>query len=156
MALGAGTASSSFVISGWLGVLLTLLGITGAAAFIVTYFRSSLNKTTIESYHQANDALEARIKSLEVDVAAAKEHEQRCEAQLEAQKQVNQILADRVEGVSAVKELRVVIEEKFDRMVDRLNDMVEGQDHMAEALGGLVNDIRRREGLDELDRRNRS
>lgn len=151
MILGVG--NDGFTISGALGIVLAILGVVGIVGLVYGYFRVSLTKTTIDNYRGANDSLEARVKALEGDVASAKEHEQRCEAALEAQKQVNNLLADRVEGVSAVKELREGLGGKLDQLVERLDGMLEGQDHVAEAIGGLVVDLRRKFDLEDMDRR---
>lgn len=146
IAAAQGSSGSGFAISGWVAIVMAAIGFAGFAGFVLAYLRATTIKNTIEVYKADNDALRGRVETLEGEVKEQQAHANKCEAELQAQRQVNQVLSDQVTGRAAIEELRNLLEAKF-------SDLIEGQDHMAEALGGLVQDLRKQLGVVNFDRR---
>lgn len=129
----------------WLSLVLGVLGVTGSVAFVLAYLKSSVTKTTIENYRGANEALEARIHAMEGDILEQKSAHAKCQAEMEGLKTVNQYLSNQMSALPAIEQVKTLLQDKFD-------DLIDGQDHMAEAVGGLVTDLRNKLSLD-YDRR---
>lgn len=152
-----GHSSASPATTGLISVILGVLGIAGLAGAAYVYFRSTVTRTAVENYKEAYESLQARMATMEGEIDVAKDHAKRCDAELAAQKTAYEMLADQVRGTQVITALGEKLEARLDTLIGSqqamARDLTEGQDHMAEALGGLVFDLRKRLDLDSTDRR---
>ena len=92
-----------------LGVIGGLLGVAGAAAAVLVYFRMAMAKTTIELYRSDNEALRGRVETIESerDDSRAQVHELR--GKVAALIEERTVLRDLATGHSAVDALGEVV-----------------------------------------------
>jgi predicted phosphoribosyltransferase len=131
-----------------LGATLTVVGITiavtAAVAFIVVYFRANLGKSTIDLYRQDNDALRARVKTQDEDLAAKdKAIAERDTKLAEKDAQIRHI-TDIATGATAITALRTVEEREHKSLLDAFN-------LLQRTLTSLVQEMRHQRGGGDPD-----
>jgi len=116
------------VLSGWVGLIVAVLGGLGLLASAAAYFRASYAKATVATLAESNAALKEQVELLKTerdDERAERQRERSEDAQRAAQ------MALRVESVERENEtLREVVQGKAD--VERLVMLI--QDHHHEVI----------------------
>ena len=101
-----------------------VLLIVGIVVVVVTYFRASYAKATIETLKESNAALTERVDILESE-------NERCSAELRGLKTENTNLRNYVSGTEAIGGLQSMITEQFRTITASIDD-----------VKGLLNDRR--------------
>lgn len=124
----------SFIITGWAGVAMTVLGIAGILGGAVAYFNQRRIQGTMEAYKANNDELERTVNLL-------KSHVTRCEHDLDVQRGLNMAaLAKAVVDAMSEALLR-----PLEAIQEEMKGVAVAQDSQAEALGAFLNDMRGRD-----------
>jgi cell division protein FtsB len=126
-------------VEGALGTLLTVLGITVAAAFVVAYFTVNLRRMRDDTLRKINEDLENRLELLERENAALKATVDDLRNQVSALHKV-------VTGSDAIAALRSELERHEVNADQRYHMLIESQDRVAQAIGVFtqaVRDVRR-------------
>lgn len=136
MILAAARAAQdpSFIITGWAGVAMAVLGLAGLLGGAVAYFNQRRIQGLMEAYKANNDELERSVDLL-------KSHVARCEHDLDVQRGLN--LAAVAKAV--VDAMTEVLLRPLETIVEEMRGVAIAQDSQAEALGNFLNDMRGRD-----------
>jgi outer membrane murein-binding lipoprotein Lpp len=128
------------VFDGALSILLSVLALTVAAAFVVAYFLANVRKAKDDVLRANNSDLEHRVALLEQDKTAL-------EVQVKAQQKQIDVLRDLASGTTAIKEMDARLLgffERHEQMADeRYRMLIETQDRVAEAIGKFTEAVAR-------------
>jgi hypothetical protein len=94
-----------FEVASVLGVVATAVGIAGVVGFILAVVRVNVSKTTTDLYRQDNDALRARMKTMEEDGKIKDTKLTTAEAALVEKGKEVVMLRDMVSGTTAINRL---------------------------------------------------
>lgn len=125
-----------------LSILLSVLALTVAAAFVVAYFVANVRKAKDDVLRANNSDLEDRVALLEQDKTALT-------VRVEAQQKQIDVLRDLASGTTAIKEMDARLMGFFERHEqmadDRYRMLIESQDGVAEAIGKFTSAVARSE-----------
>lgn len=110
--------------SSWLNDFFILIGVAGAAAFIVAYFKTDVTKKTVAQLKDLAEALDMRVKALEEEKESLVDRINHLEEE-------NTVLRSLLDGSQNADELKAQMEKNhleiltlFEKTIDRLERLI--------------------------------
>lgn len=147
-------------VSGWLGVVLAVIGVLGLVASAAAYLRASYAKATVATLSESNAALTDQVRILKEEreeeaKERAAERERAAQemyaltVKVETQERENAVLREAVQGKADVERVIMVIQDHHHEVVEdrrafhaewrgEIDKMLGSQDDLIKAVGDVA------------------
>lgn len=105
-------------LTGWLGVVVALLGVLGLVASAAAYLRASYAKATVATLMESNGALEQRVTLLKDEAAAREQEHAKDRVRIDSMERENGILREIVQGKGDIDRISLQVENHHTEIVE--------------------------------------
>lgn len=150
IALQAADAAPPGWLSGWVGLLVGIVGLLGILASAAAYVRAGYAKATVATLAESNAALSGRVESLkeEAEAAALERAQEKAreaadratlEGRVEALERENSVLREVIQGKADLERLASLLDSHHDHVCGELGKVQGTLEDVLAASGEVAN-----------------